>query len=117
MPDSQVGLALLGHVVVFRDKSGKDMFLGAIRPYISVSSYFEYSRSCFYIAREGSFNRASSDDSNKEIVLRSCENGSSAFANRTEISLKEALRIIDDVTKFEAMTDEEFTEAFDKLFD
>lgn len=115
MPDTQVGLALLGHVVVLRGKSDKDMLLDVIRPFIAVSEYFDYDRSCFYIAREGNFNVAADDASDREIVLRSCENNSSAFNRRIKINLSHALDIISKETKFKVPTDEEFVVAFDTL--
>lgn len=115
MPDTQVGLALLGHVVVLHGKSDKDMLLDAIRPFIAVSEYFDYDRPCFYIAREGDFNVAADDASDGEIVLRSCGNGSVAFNRRIKINLSHALDIISKETKFKAPTDEEFVIAFDRL--
>ena len=115
MPDTQVGLALLGHVVVLRDKSDKDMLLDAIRPFIPVSRFFDYDRPCFYIAREGDYNLASDDTSDREIVLRSCVNKSAAFDIRIKINLSQALNIISEETKFKAPTDEEFVVAFDTL--
>lgn len=115
MPDTQVGLALLGHVVVLRDKSDKDMLLDAIRPFIPVSRYFDYNRPCFYIAREGSRGAAANDTSDREIVLRSCERNSGAFNIRIKINLSHALDIISEETKFKAPTDEEFVVAFDTL--
>lgn len=116
MPDSQVGLALLGHVVVLRDKNDdKDIFLDAIRPFIPVSRFFNYDRPCFYIAREGDFNVAADDTSDREIVLRSCESDSAAFNSRIKINLSHALDIISEETKFKVPTDEEFTTAFDGL--
>lgn len=115
MPDTQVGLALLGHVVVLRGKSDKDMLLDAIRPFIPVSRYFDYDRPCFYIAREGDYNVAADDTSDREIVLRSCVNESSAFNRRIKINLSQALNIISEETKFKVPTDEEFVAAFDTL--
>lgn len=116
MPDTQVGLALLGHVVVLRCNSDKDMLLDAIRPHMSISEYFEYARSNFYIAREGSYGYPSDDNSDQEIVLRSCIDGSPSFDKRVKISLAEALCIIDGVNKLvEPPTDDEFAAAFDAL--
>lgn len=116
MPDSQVGLALLGHVVVLHSDEDKDALLAAVRPHMPISEHFEYARQNFYIAREGSYGYASDDNSDQEIVLRSCENASPAFNRRIEISLSEALRIIDDANKFaELLTDDEFAAAFDAL--
>lgn len=115
MPDTQVGLALLGHVVVLRGESDKDMLLDAIRPFIPVSRFFDYDRPCFYIAREGDYNVAASDTSDREIVLRSCENKSGAFNSRIKINLSQALNIISEETKFKVPTDEEFTTALDGL--
>ena len=116
MPDSQAGLALLGHVVSLRGNSEKDALLDAIRPYVSISGYFNYERPNFYIAREGNASVASDDSSDKEIVLRSCDNNSGAFNKRIKIGLAEALRIIDDANKFtELPTDDEFAAAFDAL--
>ena len=114
-PDTQVGLALLGHVVVLRGKSDKDALLDAIRPFIPVSRHFDYDRSCFYIAREGDYNCAADDTSDGEIVLRSCENKSAAFNSRIKINLSQALNIISEETKFKVPTDEEFATAFDGL--
>ena len=115
MPDTQVGLALLGHVVALRGESDKDMLLDAIRPFIPVSRFFDYDRPCFYIAREGDYNVAASDTSDSEIVLRSCENKSGAFNSRIKINLSQALNIISEETKFKVPTDEEFTTALDGL--
>lgn len=114
-PDTQVGIALLGHVVVLRGKSDKDALLDAIRPFIPVSRFFDYDRPCFYIAREGDFNVAADDTSDREIVLRSCESNSAAFNSRIKINLSHALDIISEETKFKVPTDEEFTTAFDGL--
>ena len=115
MSDTQVGLALLGHVVVLRGESDKDMLLDAIRPFIPVSRHFDYDRPCFYIAREGNYNVAADDASDREIVLRSCENKSAAFNSRIKINLSQALNIISEETKFKVPTDEEFVVAFDTL--
>lgn len=115
MQDSQVGLALLGHAVSLRDNSEKDALLDAIRPYVSVSNYFVYERPKFYIAREGDRHMPSGDDSDKEIVLRSCMGMSDSFRNRAQINLPEALRIIGIAKRFETPTDDEFAAAFDAL--
>lgn len=116
VPDTQVGLALLGHVVVLRGKSDKDALIDAIRPHMPISDHFEYARPNFYIAREGSYGYTSDDNSDQEIVLRSCENASPSFNKRVKISLAEALCIIDGVNKLaEPPTDDEFAAAFDAL--
>ena len=116
MPDSQVGLALLGHVVMLHSDEDKDALLAAVRPHMPISEHFEYARPNFYVAREGSYGYTSDDNSDREIVLRSCESASPAFNKRTEISLSEALRIIDDTNKLaEPPTDEEFAAAFEGL--
>lgn len=114
--DSQVGLALLGHVVTLHSHEDKDALLAAVRPHMSISEHFEYARPNFYIAREGNYDSASDDNSDQEIVLRLCEHRSRAFNKRIKISLAEALCIIDGVNKLaEPPTDEELSFALNEL--